>query len=155
MTRRDLVSQRALAISSFNEVGWEERRWCLCASKEPLLFLLWTISLPFVLYCVDQLLSLFWLSCLLPSLGSAGRNPGKQCLCIWQTLIRTRLWFLTFCLLISGCCEFWWTAGGNCFWDPWWGPCFQGPGRRPASALRHQDCCDFLHPSHWNPQVQT
>lgn len=58
MARRDLGSQRDLAISSFNGVGWEGRG-CLSASKEWLLFLLLTTSLSFVLSCVDQVPSLF------------------------------------------------------------------------------------------------
>lgn len=38
----------------------------------------------------------------------------------------------------------------------------QMPAGAPISRIQdtelpvlHQDCCDFLHPSHWNPQVQT
>ena len=74
MAGRDLGSQRALAISSFNEAGWERRREGddVCVPPRNHCFFFEPSPFPLFVLCGPSLV--FRLSCLLPSSGRARRN---------------------------------------------------------------------------------
>lgn len=89
MARRELGSQRVLAISSLNKVGWEGRRWQLSTSKESLLFLLITTSLPLVLCVWSSPVLVLTCPVSHPAWavpGETGRNPRRHCFGTPQTL---------------------------------------------------------------------